>query len=72
MDVVVVVVLNVSTGIATTTLRIESKKAVGERLSTDRQTDRQHIAGNRLPARRPNLITIFQVQMLPQGTENSR
>jgi len=63
-----VVVLNVSIRIATTTLHTETKKAVVERLSTDRQ----RIAGNRRTARRPNLITIFQVQMLPQGTENSR
>lgn len=39
MDVVTVVVLNVSIWIATATLHIESKKAVGERLSTDRQAD---------------------------------
>jgi len=38
---VAVVVLSVSISIATTTLHIESKKAVGERLSTDRQRNRQ-------------------------------
>jgi len=39
MDVVTVVMLSVSISVATTALHIESKKAVGERLSTERQTD---------------------------------
>jgi hypothetical protein len=77
IDAEAVVMLNVSIWNATKTLHNEGKKVTGERLSTDRQTDRQtdrHTTyrRDRRMARRPNLITLFQVQMLPQGTVDSR
>lgn len=64
----VVFVFSVSIWTATKTLHNESKKAVGERLHADR---RQRITGNRRTTHRPNLITDFQDQMLPQGSEDS-